>query len=86
MSQNNSFDFGIRLPNGATVIQARRIDIDAHIVLARFDNGYVTWQADNSGCTYWGHYFGDTDCDLACALQDFQTRAAGACRLHEVTT
>ena len=52
---------GARLPNGATVIAAERIPRTGEprfIVLAVWHNGqeYVTWESNETGSTYWGHY------------------------------
>ena len=62
------FEFGDKLPNGSTVI--RYADL---IVLAYFNEQFVTWRCDNEGNTYSGHYFGD---DIEAAGADFKKRCA----------
>lgn len=48
-----------KLKNGATEIA--RIEIDGkRVVMAKREAGYqpyVTWQMDDEGNTFWGHYF-----------------------------
>ena len=42
------------LCNGATVLHR-----EDSLVLALFNNQYVTWETDSDGNAHWGMYFGD---------------------------
>jgi hypothetical protein len=53
----NPFPFGFELRNGATVIDSHRLATREYVVLARWPKQWVTWHADEEGCTFWGHYF-----------------------------
>lgn len=61
---------GTVLANGATVLTAKAIGHSRWIVLAEWNNEYVTWEADSPANTYWGHYFHG----LVEAVRDFERR------------
>ena len=62
--------FSQTLKNGAQVIQH---DGTMTIVLCIFRDELVTWNIDQDGNAYWGHYFKD---DIESAVADFKARTA----------
>lgn len=70
---------GERLPNGATIVASRRVDLRPpyYIVLAmwlrgRNDCEYVTWACDLAGECFWGHYYNE---DIGAAVADYLGRS-----------
>jgi hypothetical protein len=65
-----TLETGAILPNGARVVEAR-----GDVVLAHCGgyHPYVTWQVDQCGNAFWGHYFED----ISTAVADYNERAKG---------
>ena len=55
----------MKLKSGATLLL-----LQGDVVLARYGRQFVTWNVDDSGYAYWGHYFDSFDK----ALKDFYRR------------
>jgi hypothetical protein len=60
---------GDRLPNGATCVDTF-VGGDRRVVLAKWDDQYVTWRCDESWNCYWGHYHSQ----LIPAVRDYNDR------------
>ena len=59
----------MNLKNGANVL-AFKPSQNGFVVMAKFNDSFVTWFVDKQKNAYWGHYF-DTE---NAALDDFNNR------------
>jgi hypothetical protein len=52
-----NFEWGAKLPNGATILDCAQVhSCDYTVVVAKYGNKFVRWCCDKQGNCYWGQY------------------------------